>query len=410
MDNKEINDKIEKAVNILKNKIVEGFRLEENKRGKKRFFLSDSHFEDERLNLYGRDILFKNAKEVDEYIVKICNEVLPEDAELYHLGDVSMTLEGLENMNKIKCKKKILIKGNYDISVENGGTAKYEISDKVLLKYFDEVYDELEIEIDGEIVYLNHFPTNSKEQYMNIMGHIHAIFKVSRNIINVGLDAWHFTPVSEEMVKFQMNGIRNHYDQNCFPNELISSVKNRVGKVIVLRAVEEYKVATFDECKDIFLFLAGPIDGTNSVDMWQEKFIRNIQEKLKNIKTNKNIVLCSPRRLEKPKDFVYEEQVDWEGKYLQKAANQGIIVFWLAKQTEKFDGKSFARTTRIEFGEWFAKGQQIKDFKMVVGYEKGFDGFEYIENRLKSTYPDSKLENSVDDMVEEIVKIIKQKI
>jgi len=403
-----MEEKVKKVVEIVKNQIREKMIQEaEEKKSQKIFFMSDSHFGDSRLNLYGRDILFKNSKEVDEHIVKRCNETIPEDGILYHLGDVAMTLEDLENINKIHCKKKILIKGNYDISAKNGGTAKFDIDDKVLLKYFDEVYDELELEIGGEKVYLNHYPINAKEDVFNITAHVHNIWRIGRNSVNVGVDCSHFTPVSEEQIKFQINGIKNHYDENCFPNELVSSVKNRIGKVKILIAPEYNKTATFEENKDIYCFMAGPAQGCED---WQSEFIKELQNKLKDIKTNKDIVLCSPRRLEKPKDFVYEEQIDWECYHLEKAAKQGIVIFWFAKETEKIQGRSFARTSRFEMGEWFSKGQTIPEFKMIVGRENGFEGFEYIENRLKSVDEKFVPNTSKKEMIEEIVETIKKMI
>jgi len=54
----------------------------------------------------------------------------------------------------------------------------------------------------------------------NICGHIHGLWKVQRNMINVGVDAWHFIPVSEEQIIFYMNGIKKHYDANVFAGEL----------------------------------------------------------------------------------------------------------------------------------------------------------------------------------------------
>jgi calcineurin-like phosphoesterase family protein len=255
-----IKNLVEEVKKQISQKILE--EKKQSTKRKKRFYTSDLHFGDERLNLYGRDLLFKNSKEVDDFIVKQWNETVGEDDLVIVVGDVSMTREGLENLNRCNGEK-YLIKGNYDNSVEDGGTAKYEINDKILSKYFSKIYNELEIEIDGEKIYINHFPTNAREDMFNIVGHIHGIFKISRNIINVGVDAWHFTPVSEELVKFQINGIKNHYDQNCFPNELLSSVKNRKGEIVILRAPEEYKVATFEENKDIFIFMAGPIQGTS---------------------------------------------------------------------------------------------------------------------------------------------------
>lgn len=401
-----MNDKVQKIVESVKQEIGQKILEEEKNKKKKRFLISDTHFNDNRLNLYGRNLMFKNSQEVDDYIIKKWNETVDKNDVVYHLGDVSMDKEGFEKIKELNGKK-ILIKGNYDINKENGGTAKFNIDDKFLLKYFDEVYDELEIEIDGEKIFLNHFPAKIREDVFNICGHIHGLWKCSRNSINVGVDAWHFMPVSEDLIKFQMGGIRNHYDQNVYAGELKANIKHRKGEVKILRAPEYDNVSTFEESKDIVIFMAGPASGCEN---WQEEFMKKIQEKLKDIKINKNIILCNPRRLEKPKNFVYEEQVVWESYYLSKAALQGFIVFWFAKETEKIPGRSFARTSRFEIGEWFAKGQIIPGFKMIVGREDGFEGFEYIESRLKSVDDKFEPNTTKKEMVDEIVETIKKMI
>ncbi len=405
-----MENQTEKIVEIIKTQIGGKIALEESKKKeRKRLYISDLHFDDERLNLYGRDILFKNAKEVNEYIIERWNSVVDSKDLVIVGGDISMTLDGLENLKNCNGEK-WLVRGNYDINIndESGlGTAKYDVNKKVLSKYFTKIVDELEIEIGGEKCYINHYPVNAKEEIFNIVGHTHGLNLVSRNSLNISADANHFTPLSEDRVLFLRNAIRKYYDQNCFPNELISSVKNRVGVIKILRAPEYDKLATFEESKDIIVFMAGPAQGCEN---WQEEFMEKIQKELKEIKTSKNIVLCSPRRLEKPKNFVYEEQVEWESFYLGKASKQGLIIFWFAKETEKIPGRSFARTSRFEIGEWFAKSQITPGIKMIIGRENGFEGFEYIENRLKSV--DENFETTVNkkDMIAEIVKQIKKLI
>jgi len=405
-----MKESIEKITEIVKGKIREKMLEEQKKEERKRFFVSDLHFDDERLNLYGRDILFKNAKEVNEHIVFRWNSVVGEKDLVIVVGDVSMTRDGLEILNRCNGEK-WLVKGNYDISTEEGGTAKYEINDKILSKYFTKVVDDLEIEIGGETVYINHFPTNTKESMFNITAHIHGLWKVGRNMVNVGADANHFTPMSEDWIKFQMNGIRVHYDQNVYAGELMANIVHRKGKIKVLRAPEYDNVATFEENKDIVVFMAGPIQGTNSKKMWQEEFVENIQKELKDVKTNKNIIFCSPRRLEKPdKDkFVYEEQVEWESYYLEKSAKQGIIVFWLAKEEEKIEGRSFAQTTRWELSEWWTKSLQ-ENIKIIVGADKEFEGQRYITYKFKQKNSDFEIINSRKEMVDEITKQIKKMI
>jgi len=185
------------------------------------WFSADTHFGDERLNLYGRDLVFKDSGEVDDEILKNLQQI-EEDDLFIHLGDVSFTEEGLENLKKIKGTK-WLIKGNYD----EKKTSKIEISDSKLLLYFDKVLTDAIIEIDGEDVYLNHYPTNASCDMFNIVGHIHGTWKVQRNMINVGTDAWHFNPIPIKMIQFQMNGIRKHYDQNVFAGEIIANSSHK---------------------------------------------------------------------------------------------------------------------------------------------------------------------------------------
>jgi len=381
--------------------------LEEQKKinEQKRFFISDTHFNDERLNLYARNLLFKNAEEVNEHIIKTWNNTVGENDLVYHLGDVSMDLKGLEILNKLNGKK-ILIKGNYDIPISEGGTSKFEINDKVLLKYFSKVYDELEITIGDKNVYLNHFPVNTKEDVFCIVGHIHGLWKCQRNAINVGVDCWHFTPVSEDLIKFQMGGIKNHYDQNVFAGELISNVMNKKGEVKILRAPEIYKTANVDGNEDVFVFLAGPIQGSKN---WQEEFIKEIEEEFKEFKSNKNIVICSPRRdkdMDKSK-FVYQEQVDWETLYLEKSSKYGIIVFWLAKEFEKIEGRSYAQTSRFELGEWLSKWELNPKIKIIVGADSEFKGTRYIKYKFSKKQPDFEFKTSKKQMIDEIVKQIK---
>ena len=134
----------------------------------KRFFISDLHFQDERLNLYARDLMFKNSKDVDDYIIKIWNEKITNEDLVIVVGDVSMTKDGLNNLKKLNGEKWI-VKGNYDVSIENGGTAKYEISDEILSEYFTKVVDELELEIGGEIVYINHYPILILQTYQILL-------------------------------------------------------------------------------------------------------------------------------------------------------------------------------------------------------------------------------------------------
>ena len=175
------------------------------------YFTSDLHLGDERLNLYGRDLIANNSTEIDELIIENWNKLVSEKDTVYVLGDVCYNSDKAHLISFMRGRK-ILIKGNYDEQLTNEEWSRY----------FDVIYDKgLFLKItSNETVYLNHYPTNGKSDCFNIVGHIHGTWKVQRNMVNVGVDANHFYPVSLDRIKFQINGIRNHYDENVFAGTL----------------------------------------------------------------------------------------------------------------------------------------------------------------------------------------------
>jgi len=360
------------------------------------WFTSDTHYDDERLDLFGRDILFSSAKEVDDFIISQWNKNINDGDLVIHVGDVALTKNGLNKIKELKGTK-WLVKGNYDTP---DGTAKFKIDDKILLEYFDNVYEDLTIMINKEEVFINHYPTSAKDYLFNIVGHIHGTWKVQRNMVNVGVDAWHFTPVSLDTIKFQMNGIRNFYDQNVFAGEIKSNLNYRRGELKILRA-PEYDIAEYSD--DITIFLAGPIQGSQN---WQEEIITKIEKEFKDKKLSKNIIIASPRRKEKPKKFIYEEQVNWESYYLNKANSSGINVFWLPTQDleEKHDkNRSYAQTTRFELGEWYGKGV----YEYVIGIQPGFHGEKYIKMKFKEEY-DYDILSNIKKVTADIIKKVNE--
>jgi len=134
------------------------------------------------------------------------------------------------------------------------------------------------------------------------------------------------------------------------------------------------------------IFLAGPIQGAPD---WQEEAINIIETEYTKIK-NPDYKIACPRRLsgiDKSKDFNYNLQVDWETFYLNQAAENGVILFWLAKKIEYDLKRDFSQTSRFELGEWVTKHQQNNNIQIVVGIEPGFSGEKYIRKRLKKDCP-----------------------
>lgn len=143
------------------------------------------------------------------------------------------------------------------------------------------------------------------------------------------------------------------------------------------------------------IFLAGPIQGTLD---WQSNAI-NIITALK-----PDIYIASPRR-ENFEGVNYDEQVDWETENLRKAGKNGVIMFWLARENEQIQGRSYAQTTRAELFEWKVRHER-DGAKMVIGIEEGFSGAKYIRRRFGQDCPDVPILDSLEETCRKVLKMI----
>ena len=108
------------------------------------------------------------------------------------------------------------------------------------------------------------------------------------------------------------------------------------------------------------VFLAGPIQGAPS---WQHS-----------IDSIENVIFYSPRR-ESYNNFNYSEQVLWERDYMNYS---DVILIWIPEEEEQVEGRSYAQTTRTEFGEYLALGKKI-----IFGCYDDFPGKRYFASKLK---------------------------
>lgn len=189
------------------------------------YYTSDWHLGDDRLGINGKPNVFyrpfSSVEENNSTIMKNLYKDFRDGDILWHLGDVIVSningsVAHLEQMRSMYPNSKFnLIVGNYD-------------ADKIhiLSKYFDDIHNEFNLVSfsDNLLIYLNHYPTKCKEKLISmkdeytfaITGHIHSLWKVKRNIINVGVDAWHFKPVSHNQLMFCWNAMENNYDNDVF--------------------------------------------------------------------------------------------------------------------------------------------------------------------------------------------------
>jgi hypothetical protein len=137
------------------------------------------------------------------------------------------------------------------------------------------------------------------------------------------------------------------------------------------------------------IFLAGPIQGAIS---WHKDAIGILQS------MDEHIHIASPKRpWTSDKDFSekdYNEQVDWETHFLRRAGQEGVILFWLARELEHWCDRAYAQTTRFEIGEWkeYCRREHVK---LVIGIENGFTGGKYIRRRFSQDCPSVKINDNL---------------
>jgi calcineurin-like phosphoesterase family protein len=179
------------------------------------WFTSDLHFGDDRIGLYARDLFFNNNDEFEKEVISNWKYQVNDADTVYVLGDIAFDPESCLKLNQLPGRK-ILIRGNYDI---DGMTAKPGVTE-CLPKVFEEIYDDLILEVGSISFYLNHFPQKCISDKFNITGHIHGSWRVQRNMINVGIDAWNYFLLDSDHLLFFYNAVTKYYDINVFAGEL----------------------------------------------------------------------------------------------------------------------------------------------------------------------------------------------
>jgi hypothetical protein len=149
------------------------------------------------------------------------------------------------------------------------------------------------------------------------------------------------------------------------------------------------------------LFLAGPIQGAYD---WQKTAIEYLLSK------GSHIHIASPRRdFDLHTDFtdaMYNEQVDWETFHLRRAAKNGVIMFWLAREFKHNCERAYAQTSRVELGEWKVLHER-DNVNLVVGIEDGFTGAKYIRRRFSQDCPTVPICSSLEETCDKALGLIK---
>jgi hypothetical protein len=144
------------------------------------------------------------------------------------------------------------------------------------------------------------------------------------------------------------------------------------------------------------LFLAGPIQGTGDWQLQARKMLHTRRP---------DVIVASPRRVYLPGEFDYGKQVDWETYHLRRAAENGALLFWLAREEEHIPSRAYAQTSRFELAEWKMRHEQ-EGVKLVIGIEKGFSGEKYIRRRFSQDCPEVAILETLLETCEKALEVI----
>jgi len=144
------------------------------------------------------------------------------------------------------------------------------------------------------------------------------------------------------------------------------------------------------------VFLAGPI---HSARNWQNDAIKLIHDH------DSSIIIANPRRGYFIERFDFSKQADWEMHYQNKAAKNGTILFWLAKEeTHKCD-RPYAQNTRFVLGEWMVR-HLWQNVNIVVGIEDGFSGSRFLYQTINQKCNKINIKNTLEGLCKELFKTL----
>jgi calcineurin-like phosphoesterase family protein len=172
--------------------MLETLRGEEGKKEKgpaMNWVTADHHFGHDAIIKYCKRP-FKNAKDMDYQLIERHNEVVAPEDVVYFVGDFTMSgnPDYIESLLRRLNGFKHLILGNHDrlkpfTYVDLG---------------FTTVHTALEIHtpFDKRVI-LAHDPAVSAvdRDARFLCGHVHDLFLTCYNVVNVGVDIWHYRPI-----------------------------------------------------------------------------------------------------------------------------------------------------------------------------------------------------------------------
>jgi calcineurin-like phosphoesterase family protein len=167
------------------------------------FFVSDTHFSHSNIIKYCNRP-FNNAHEMDEAIITNWNSVVGQQDTVYHCGDFAFckTSADVEKYIRRLNGHIFLVRGNHDKDAVAKANGFAWVSGRHQGKM---------IEVEGQSIFLFHTSCRVWDKSHHgswcLFGHSHGSLPDDPNSLSldVGVEAWNYTPVSFEQIKARMS-------------------------------------------------------------------------------------------------------------------------------------------------------------------------------------------------------------
>lgn len=93
-------------------------------------------------------------------------------------------------------------------------------------------------------------------------------------------------------------------------------------------------------------------------------------------------------------------EIEWQERYIKRSLENGCVMAWLPCQIDFSDDYAYSRTTRFEIAE-----QLHFDGNLVIGYEKKFQGIDYIKYKFRKHRPRTLFCNTLEETCKESIRL-----
>jgi calcineurin-like phosphoesterase family protein len=166
------------------------------------WFTADQHYGHANIIQYC-DRPFEGVREMDEEMIRRHNAVVNEGDCVVHLGDFYLgASEWVATLISRLKGRHIFLRGSHDRWMRRRFRSGHGIEG------YKMPFDSWERKIDGQWVVGCHYSMRSWPRSYHgswlLHGHSHGRLPAAKNQLDVGVDAWSFTPVSWEEIKTKM--------------------------------------------------------------------------------------------------------------------------------------------------------------------------------------------------------------